>query len=104
MRRRITEQFPTVGANTRDPSGMDMCADFPSATTPSCPQGIMQFQHGSIVKNDDGSLSLTPIDVDGRQLQSDPCSYSHSVYTRYNQTETMKVSMSIARYSVDVAC
>lgn len=60
------------------------------ATKPSCPQAIMQWQHGTVVENDDGSLSLSPISVDGRQLQSDPCSSSTSTYTRYNQSETME--------------
>ncbi|KAG9234959.1 chaperone for protein-folding within the ER, fungal-domain-containing protein [Amylocarpus encephaloides] len=57
---------------------------------PKCPTGIMQFQHGTVVMNQDLSLSLTPFAVDGRQLQSDPCaSTTHATYTRYNQSETM---------------
>jgi len=41
--------------------------------------------------NSDLSLSLSPFSVDGRQLQSDPCSSTKkSTYTRYNQSETMK--------------
>jgi hypothetical protein len=59
-------------------------------TKPSCPQAIMQFQHGTFVENADGSLSMSPFSVDGRQLQSDPCSSSTSTYTRYNQSETMQ--------------
>ncbi|KAF7627888.1 protein rot1 [Aspergillus flavus] len=55
---------------------------------PSCPKGIMQWQHGKFVLNSDGSLELTPIASDGRQLVSDPCSSSLATYTRYNQTET----------------
>lgn len=51
----------------------------------------MQFQHGTFVKNADGSLSLTPIAVDGRQLLSDPCAGDYAVYTRYNQTEKYEV-------------
>ncbi|KAL4803152.1 protein rot1 [Aspergillus unguis] len=54
---------------------------------PECPKGIMQWQHGTYTVNSDGSLHLTPIAVDGRQLLSDPCSSSHGQYTRYNQTE-----------------
>ncbi|KAL3418286.1 hypothetical protein PVAG01_10002 [Phlyctema vagabunda] len=51
----------------------------------------MQFQHGSVVMNDDLSLSLNPFSVDGRQLESKPCSTSKkAVYSRYNQTETFK--------------
>lgn len=60
---------------------------------PSCPSGIMQWQHGSWVMNANNSLSLTPIGVDGRQLMSEPCKYSKGVYTRYNQSELMEVSM-----------
>ncbi|KAF9895067.1 Reversal of tor2 lethality [Aspergillus nanangensis] len=44
----------------------------------------------------DGSLHLTPIEVDGRQLLSDPCSSEEGIYTRYNQTEefnSFKVSV-----------
>ncbi|KAL2847317.1 protein rot1 [Aspergillus pseudodeflectus] len=54
---------------------------------PACPQGIMQWQHGTYTIGRDGSLHLTPIVVDGRQLLSDPCSSSMGTYTRYNQTE-----------------
>ncbi|KAF7588755.1 Reversal of tor2 lethality [Aspergillus hancockii] len=55
---------------------------------PSCPKGIMQWQHGNFVVNSDGTLELTPIAVDGRQLLSEPCSSMKGEYTRYNQTET----------------
>ncbi|KAL4914090.1 chaperone for protein-folding within the ER, fungal-domain-containing protein [Aspergillus aurantiobrunneus] len=54
---------------------------------PSCPKGIMQWQHGTYTIGSDGSLHLSPIAVDGRQLLSDPCSSSKGLYTRYNQTE-----------------
>ncbi|KAL4927319.1 protein rot1 [Aspergillus undulatus] len=54
---------------------------------PECPQGIMQWQHGTYTVGADGSLQLTPIAADGRQLLSDPCESSKGLYTRYNQTE-----------------
>ncbi|KAK5127795.1 hypothetical protein LTR85_004911 [Meristemomyces frigidus] len=54
---------------------------------PACPSGIMQWQHGSWVMASNGSLLLTPIDVDGRQLLSSPCEYDNAIYTRYNQSE-----------------
>ncbi|KAI9732666.1 MAG: Reversal of tor2 lethality [Cirrosporium novae-zelandiae] len=57
---------------------------------PSCPQGIMQYQHGTYRKADNGSLYLTPIGVDGRQLLSKPCTYDVGIYTRYNQSEYFK--------------
>ncbi|KAI9930226.1 hypothetical protein ASPWEDRAFT_733041 [Aspergillus wentii DTO 134E9] len=54
---------------------------------PSCPKGIMQWQHGTYSVNSNGSVSLNPIAVDGRQLLSDPCAHSIGIYTRYNQSE-----------------
>ena len=66
--------------------------DVAIATDPSCPQAIMQFQHGTVVMNTDLSLSLSPFSVDGRQLQSNPCSSNKkSTYQRYNQSETISV-------------
>ena len=64
------------------------------AINPNCPKGIIQWQHGSFKKLDNGSLSLDPIKVDGRQVYSDPCSYGNSIYTRYNTTELFKVCAS----------
>ncbi|PYH96529.1 hypothetical protein BO71DRAFT_396995 [Aspergillus ellipticus CBS 707.79] len=57
---------------------------------PSCPKGVMQWQHGTFRVNKDGSMDLTPIAVDGRQLLSDPCESPKGAYTRYNQTEHLK--------------
>ncbi|EMD64716.1 hypothetical protein GGP41_003004 [Bipolaris sorokiniana] len=54
---------------------------------PSCPKGIIQWQHGSYEKLSNGSLILNPIKVDGRQLLSDPCRYKYATYTRYNTSE-----------------
>lgn len=51
----------------------------------------MQFQHGTYSKAANGSLTLNPIAVDGRQLLSNPCSYDNAIYTRYNQTELFLV-------------
>ncbi|KAF2155036.1 ROT1-like protein [Myriangium duriaei CBS 260.36] len=59
-------------------------------TNPKCPSGILQFQHGSWIQNANGSLTLTPIAVDGRQLMSTPCNSNNAIYTRYNQTELFK--------------
>jgi len=59
-------------------------------TLPKCPQAILQFQHGTVVQNADGSLLLTPIAVDGRQLLSNPCQSATSTYSRYNQSETFQ--------------
>lgn len=51
----------------------------------------MQFQHGTYTRAANGSLTLSPIAVDGRQLLSNPCSYDSAVFTRYNQTEMFLV-------------
>ena len=65
------------------------------ATDPLCPQGIVQWQHGTYAKNANGSLTLTPFGVDGRQLLSDPCGSNSAIYTRYNQIELFKVQSTI---------
>ncbi|KIW13687.1 hypothetical protein PV08_08878 [Exophiala spinifera] len=59
-------------------------------TTPHCPSAIMQWQHGTYTLPGNGSLVLTPIGVDGRQLTSSPCSSDTGVYVRYEQAELMK--------------
>ncbi|KAJ5963249.1 uncharacterized protein N7479_003125 [Penicillium vulpinum] len=56
-------------------------------TDPSCPGGILQWQHGSYTVFGNGTLVLTPIAVDGRQLLSEPCRKQSGQYTRYNTTE-----------------
>lgn len=58
----------------------------------------MQWQHGSYVLASDGSLTLIPIAVDGRQLLSEPCTQGTGIYTRYNNTEHFKVSEDILRF------
>lgn len=70
-----------------------MMTDDTVAAKPSCVSSIMQWQHGKFVLNTDGSLSLSPFSVDGRQLESAPCAASHATYTRYNQSETMQVCL-----------
>ena len=95
MRRRITGPFQTV-RRTRATicwQGKTNTNDASVATDPSCVQGIMQFQHGTVTMNTDLSLSFEPIKVDGRQLSSDPCTSKNGQYARYNQTETMAVSV-----------
>lgn len=53
---------------------------------PSCPSAALTFQHGTYTLNENGSLTLDPIAVDGRQLVSDPCNDKNiSAYNRYNQ-------------------
>ena len=50
----------------------------------------MQWQHGTWEVAANGSLVLSPLMVDGRQLLSEPCTYKNSIYTRYNQTEVFQ--------------
>ena len=58
---------------------------------PACPSAAMTFQHGTYKVYDNGTLVLTPISVDGRQLVSDPCNDKGvSSYNRYSQEETFK--------------
>lgn len=57
----------------------------------SCATAVLIFQHGTYEKADNGSLTLTPFAVDGRQLLSDPCNDGGvSIYSRYNQTSFYK--------------
>lgn len=50
----------------------------------------MQWQHGTYSIGADGSINMTPITVDGRQLTSSPCSYDEAIYVRYHQAEVMQ--------------
>ncbi|KAK9450232.1 chaperone for protein-folding within the ER, fungal-domain-containing protein [Limtongia smithiae] len=56
-------------------------------TTPTCPTAVLQFQHGTYEFATNGSIMMTPISVDGRQLLSEPCVSDESNYTRYSQFE-----------------
>ncbi|SCU80283.1 LADA_0B06194g1_1 [Lachancea dasiensis] len=58
---------------------------------PKCPIAVLIYQHGTYDLQDNGTLTLNPIKVDGRQLLSDPCNDNGtSTYSRYNQTEVFK--------------
>ncbi|KIW05882.1 uncharacterized protein PV09_03078 [Verruconis gallopava] len=56
-------------------------------TSPECTSAMLQFQHGTYQLLANGSLSLTPFAVDGRQLESAPCKSNKATYSRYNQSE-----------------
>lgn len=58
----------------------------------SCPIASMTYQHGTYEILSNGSVVLTPIAVDGRQLLSDPCGYSYekAEYVRYVQSTWFK--------------
>ena len=96
LKQRITARYQIVCSRKPWPQQKENLTRL-TATTPSCPKGIMQFQHGTYEKNSTGALILTPFGVDGRQLLSDPCSGRTSVYTRYVQKETFKVRRSEAK-------
>lgn len=67
----------------------------------SCAIASMTFQHGSYEILSNGSVILTPIAVDGRQLLSDPCGYKsdEAKYVRYEQkTWFEKYQVSISDY------
>ncbi|EEQ36844.1 hypothetical protein EJF18_10997 [Clavispora lusitaniae] len=67
----------------------------------SCPIASLTFQHGTYEILSNGSVVLTPIAVDGRQLLSDPCGYSaeKAKYVRYVQpTWFEKYQVSINSY------
>lgn len=90
-RRPTTELSQTVRYQSSSPGMLMQALKHSSATDPSCPQGIVQWQHGTYTRNANGSLTLTPYGVDGRQLLSDPCNNANAVFTRYDQTELFKV-------------
>lgn len=73
---------------------LDHLLNIGKAANPNCAQGIMQWQHGTYTQDTNGSLSLEPIAVDGRQLLSSPCEYKNAVFTRYHQPELIKVRQS----------
>ncbi|SSD58846.1 related to Protein ROT1 [Saccharomycodes ludwigii] len=58
---------------------------------PACPIAVITFQHGSYEVLDNGTVILNPIEIDGRQLVSDPCNDNGtSSYTRFNSTTVFK--------------
>ncbi|EDK43179.1 conserved hypothetical protein [Lodderomyces elongisporus NRRL YB-4239] len=59
----------------------------------SCPVASVTYQHGTYEIASNGSVMLTPIAVDGRQLLSDPCNQDDpnvSTYSRYVQSTYFK--------------
>lgn len=64
----------------------------------------MQWQHGTYSLQENGSLVLTPISSDGRQLMSDPCAGHHSTYTHYNQSVLFEVDTTPAFRYVTANC
>ncbi|KAI5955621.1 ROT1 [Candida jiufengensis] len=64
-----------------------------NAKNHSCPIASITYQHGTYEIVSNGSVILTPIAVDGRQLLSDPCNQDNpneSQYSRYVQPTFFK--------------
>lgn len=80
-----------------------ICTNGHPATDPSCPQAMIQWQHGSYSTSASGGLNLVPIAIDGRSLTSNPCistEKKRATLSRYAQNETMsKVEVGIDDYS-----
>ncbi|EER31599.1 conserved hypothetical protein [Candida tropicalis MYA-3404] len=65
----------------------------PNPKNHSCPVASVTYQHGTYEILTNGSVVLTPIAVDGRQLLSDPCNQDDpnvSTYSRYVQPTWFK--------------
>lgn len=52
---------------------------------------MLFWQHGDYIIHPNGSLTLSPIDVDSRQLMSEPCESDESTYARVSQWELYEV-------------
>lgn len=74
-----------------------------AAVDPSCPQAMIQWQHGSYSSSRNGGMELVPIATDGRSLTSDPCvgnDEKRATLSKYAQNETMsKVEVGIDEYT-----
>lgn len=87
----IEPSLPGISYSFTEDGHWEMATYLVSANPqdPSCPSAAITFQHGSYDLLDNGTLILNPINVDGRQLVSDPCNdHGNSTYNRYNQTIT----------------
>ncbi|GMM31575.1 Rot1 protein [Martiniozyma asiatica (nom. inval.)] len=63
----------------------------PNPKNHSCATAVLIYQHGTYEQLDNGTLILTPFEIDGRQLLSQPCDDNGiSTYTRYHQAEVFK--------------
>ncbi|KAG5518867.1 hypothetical protein PMAC_002398 [Pneumocystis sp. 'macacae'] len=68
-------------------------------TVPECSISVMQWQHGTFQKLDNGSLLLNPFPNDGRQILSNPCLGMTSRYTRFSVRELIiKYDVTIDQY------
>jgi len=56
-----------------------------NGTEPHCIQAYMIFQHGTYTFQPNGSITTEPIAADGRIQVQDPCAYTTTVMTYYNE-------------------
>lgn len=75
----------------------------------SCPVASITYQHGTYEILSNGSVVLTPIAVDGRQLLSDPCGdypdsarYSRYVQLTWFKTYEVMISPYYGRYMLQI--
>lgn len=63
----------------------------PNPQNITCPSAVLIYQHGRYTENANGSLTLEPFAVDGRQLLSQPCQDNGtSTYSRFSQVEAFR--------------
>lgn len=56
-----------------------------NGTRPNCVKAVVLWQHGSYRFENNGSLTMQPIEADGRIQVQDPCAAQTSVITNYFQ-------------------
>lgn len=61
-----------------------------NGTEPHCVQAVVIWQHGNYTINANNSITLTPIEGDGRIQVQDPCASETNVITYYNQPTIMQ--------------
>jgi len=57
-----------------------------NGTQPTCITGVMQWQHGTYTLNANGSMTLNPFPMDGRQQVQDMCAAKSNIIQQFNQT------------------
>ncbi|KAL7009885.1 Reversal of tor2 lethality [Cystobasidiomycetes sp. EMM_F5] len=56
-----------------------------NGSEPHCVQAVIIWQHGSYIINSNNSITLNPIESDGRIQVQDPCAAESNVITYYSQ-------------------
>jgi len=57
-----------------------------NGSQPTCITGVMQWQHGTYTLNSNGSITLNPFPMDGRQQVQDMCAAKSNIIQQFNQT------------------